>query len=200
MEATPPSIIRISPRGPRPRSNFQDPPSRKRTESNFLRSFEKAYFARAQSGGLAAEEFALAGFGIADLVWIGWSRPSTSGDFTAVSWEKRLARRQVFAFEGKIKDWRRALQQAFRYRYFADKAIVVMPEASSDAAIAHLEVFRHAGVGLWTFDGRSGTIRERFTPARVKAFNPKARLKAIRMLTSRLNLRHFSKELDSSLD
>ena len=56
--------------------------------------------------------------------------------------EKQLSRRQLFAFEAKIKDWQRALQQAFRYRYFADKSIVVMPLANAARAIDNLAVFK----------------------------------------------------------
>lgn len=180
-------VVRLSRRGQNPRKNLGNAGIRKRTESNFLRAFERAYFARSSTAGVAAGEFSLAGFGIADLVWIGWAREFQSEEFTALSLEKKLNRRHLFAFEGKIKDWRRALQQAFRYRYFADKAIVVMPQAGAAAALKNFDAFRHACVGFWTFDPNSGVIREHYTPTRIRAFNAEARIKAIRLLTSKLD-------------
>ena len=175
------------------RKNFGPSLSRKRGESNFMRAFERAYFARHRSIGMAAGEFSLSGFGVADLVWIGW-RPDTLGhDFTALALEKQLERRQLHAFEGKLKDWRRGLQQAFRYRYFADKAIVVMPHENATAALANLDSFQYLSVGLWTFEAKSGMVREHFTPARVRAFSEGARLKAIKTLSSKVDLRQFRK-------
>jgi thiol-disulfide isomerase/thioredoxin len=134
-----------------------------------------------------------AGFGVADLVWIGWTPNPNSGEFTALSLERQMRRRLLHAFEGKLKDWRRALQQAFRYRYFADKAIVVMPWENADAAIANLEAFRNSGVGLWSFDSASGLIREHYTPTRIRAFSSATREKAIRALSSEIDFRQFCK-------
>jgi len=188
------AIIRLSNKQQKPRRNFGDATSRKRTESNFLRSFERSYFARAGAAGVTTGEFSLAGFGIADLVWISWDRTSQTKTFTALSLENKLKRRKLFAFEGKIKDWRRALQQAFRYRYFADKAIVIMPHDNSKSALKNLDVFFEAGVGFWTFNITSGVIREHYTPTRIRAFNAEARSKAIRMLVSQVNFGQLGKQ------
>jgi len=191
MEDPAPEVLKLSARGQNTRKNFGTAAARKRGESNFMRAFERAYFARASARGVAAGEFSLAGFGVADLVWIGWTRNSGLGEFTALALEKQLRRRHLHAFEGKLKDWRRALQQAFRYRYFADKAIVVMPYENADAAVANLDAFRHSSVGLWTFDVATETIREHYTPTRVRAFSSEAREKAIRSLSSKIDLRQF---------
>lgn len=188
-----PDVHKIPLRGQNTRKNFGLAVSRKRGESNFMRAFERAYFARHRVKGMAAGEFSLAGFGVADLVWIGWRPDPLTEDFTALAIEKQLKKRHLHAFEGKLKDWRRALQQAFRYRYFADKAIVVMPSENADPAIANLEAFQHLCVGLWTFDVKSGVIREHFTPTRIRAFSDEARQKAIKALTSKINLRQLGK-------
>lgn len=193
METLTPEVLKLSSRGQNARKNFGNAAARKRGESNFMRAFERVYFARANARGVAAGEFSLAGFGVADLVWIGWTRNSNSGEFTALALEKQLRRRHLHAFEGKLKDWRRALQQAFRYRYFADKAIVVMPYENADAAVANLDAFRHSSVGLWTFDSETETIREHYTPTRVRAFSSIARDKAIRSLSSKIDFRQFGK-------
>lgn len=172
--------------------------ARKRGETNFLRAFEKAYFAR-HLNGMAAGEFALGGFGVADLVWIAWKPLPDDEDFSAISLEKQLSKRQLFAFEAKLKDWRRALQQAFRYRYFADKSIVVMPVANAKAALSHLETFKEMQVGLWTFDSDKQLIREHYTPTRIKALSASARRKAIKMLSSKFDLRKLREFADAGV-
>ncbi|MEQ1750282.1 MAG: hypothetical protein ABL974_12715 [Prosthecobacter sp.] len=148
---------------------------------------------------MAAGEFALGGFGVADLVWIAWRPQPDAEEFSALSLEKQLSRRHLFAFEAKIKDWQRALQQAFRYRYFADKAIVVMPVANAARALDHLDTFREMQVGLWTFDQSKSVIREHFTPTRTKALNDSARQKAIKVLSSKFNLRKLREMADTSI-
>ena len=193
MENPTDNVLRLPKSSQNTRKNFGTAVSRKRGESNFMRAFERAYFARHRVKGMAAGEFSLAGFGVADLVWIGWRPDPTSEDFTALALEKQLRKRLLYAFEGKLKDWRRGLQQAFRYRYFADKAIVVMPLENADAALANLDAFRHSFVGLWTFDVPTSTIREHYTPTRVRAFSKESKEKAIRSLSSKINLRQLSK-------
>ncbi|MCX6880424.1 MAG: hypothetical protein NTW21_42455 [Verrucomicrobia bacterium] len=193
MEPLTTNVLRLPAKGQKTRRNFGPVVARKRGESNFMRAFERAYFARHKIKGMAAGEFSLAGFGVADLVWIGWSPDPTAEDFTALTLEKLLKRRRLHAFEGKLKDWRRALQQAFRYRYFADKAIVVMPTENAGPAISNLEAFQHLCVGLWAFDVQTGIIREHFTPTRIRAFSEEARQKAIKALASKLNLRQLRK-------
>lgn len=186
-------VLKVSSGAQNTRKNFGDSSARNSGEADFMSAFERAYFARTASTGVAADEFCVAGFGIADLVWIGWKPDPASEEFTALAFEKRVSRHHLHAFEGKLKDWRRALQQAFRYRYFADKAIVVMPYNSSNPALANLEAFRHAGVGFWSFDAAAGTIRQHYTPTRIRAFSPEARQKAIRMLSSKFDLSQFRK-------
>lgn len=191
MENPVQDVLRLDSRAQNTRKNFGNAAARKRGEANFMRAFERAYFARAGAQGLAAGEFSLAGFGIADLVWIGLAKGVE--EFTVVALEKQLRRRHLHAFEGKLKDWRRALQQAFRYRYFADKAIVVMPYENANAAVANLDTFRHSTVGLWTLEVVTGKLREHYTPTRVRAFSGDAREKAIRLLSSRVDFRQFGK-------
>lgn len=162
-----------------------------------MRSFERAYLLRVRSGSVIAGEFSLHGYGVADLIWIGWEHANTGGDFTAISLERKLQRRKLFAFEAKLKDWNRALKQAFRYRYFADKAIVVMPHKNAATAISNLPVFQDLKVGLWTFDVKAGSIVEHFTPTRVQALNPAAKKRAIALISSNFKLSELRKDPDT---
>lgn len=181
------SILKIKSSEHIPRKNFGNAASRRRGESNFLKDFEKAFFARAKQG-IAIDEFSVAQHGIADLLWIGW-RHEGSEEFSALALHKMMQRRHLYAFEAKLTDWQKALQQAYRYRYYADKAIVLMPLENSQTAVQHLGAFREAKVGLWSFDKKTGKIREFYTPTKVRALNQKSRVKAIDKLAKTLKLR-----------
>ena len=54
----------------------------------------------------------------------------------------------IMAVEAKLKDWRRALQQAHRDKLFAERTYVALPEKYSAPAIANIDQFRRALVGL----------------------------------------------------
>jgi hypothetical protein len=59
---------------------------------------------------------------------------------------------EIWCFEGKLRDWKRALYQATRYRAFAHRSLVVMPEDAVHTAEAQVERFRLARVGLLALD------------------------------------------------
>lgn len=178
-----------------PRRNLPLGVSRKRGESSFVSAFTKAYIASIAPHGIGGSEFAMAGFGIADFVWLAWRQSAASEDDTALSVEKlksQIARKKLTAFEMKLTDWRKGLAQAYRYSYFADVAIVVLPTDASKAAKAELQLFRKLGVGLWSFDKTTGKIRKLFTPRYAKPRNARANKKALESLHHFLNLK-FSK-------
>ena len=175
-----------------PRRNLPLSVSRKRGESNFVSAFSKAYIESVAPQGVGGSEFALAGYGIADFVWLAWQESATSEDGTALSVERlksELARKKLTAFEMKLTDWRKGLAQAYRYGYFADVAIVVLPPAVAQAAKSNLEAFRESKVGLWSFDKATGKIRKLFTPRGSKPRNAKANEKALDMLGRHLTLK-----------
>ncbi len=55
---------------------------------------------------------------------------------------------RLIAVEAKISDWQRVLIQAYRNLQFADESWVVLDHAFARPAIAQLDRFRLAGVGL----------------------------------------------------
>jgi hypothetical protein len=152
-----------------------------------LRAFEKSYFAAQTRGGIARAEFDFSGYGIADLVWVSWS--STQGDATAVGLEQRPQRLRLVAFELKLVDWRKALAQAFRYSYFADLAVVVLPGAVAKVARKEIAAFHQFSVGLWAFDQKTGMISKFFTPNRQRAKSGPARSRAVASLMNLAKLR-----------
>lgn len=175
-------------RGANPRRNLPGHLSRKRTESNFLCAFERAYRASVSSAGIVGRDLEVSGYGIADWIWIGWRRSSRSQDATACSIEALPPNLLLYAFELKISAWRRALKQAFRYSYFADRSVVVVPPKTAAIARRHLDVFRLHGIGLWSFDARAGRIVRIYSPRVLKARNDKAKARAIELILRRAKL------------
>jgi hypothetical protein len=190
QDASKTSAIRL--RSANPRKNLPNLVSRKRGESNFLRAFERAYFAARVRGMLIWQDFALEGFGIADLIWIGWVHGLDTTALTIEELRRSLQRRLLVAFELKLNNWRVALMQAHRYRYFADRAIVVLPTVEAIRAESSLPLFKRLEVGLWGFNPETMQIRRIYTPSASKPKSANARRKAIDRILTRAQ---FSKSL-----
>ena len=172
------------------RRNFPKAVARKRKELNFLRSFERIYFAEELGIALAGREFGLEGFGRADLVWLAWETAGRPREFTALALKKRV---RLTAIEAKVSDWRKGLQQAFRYRYFAHRSLLVLPIETAEIASRFLGTFRKLRIGLWGFDPQTGRLLKWCTPRCAPPINRKAWEKAIHFIESRLKLGQFAK-------
>jgi hypothetical protein len=173
------------------RRNLPIASSSKRGESNFVAKFEKAYLASelkkfsTETEFATGREFALNGFGRADMLFMAWSTSSNAQDFTALA----LKSLKLTAFEAKLKDWRKGLMQASQYRFFANRAVLVLPSGAAATAIGFLEAFRALNVGLWEFDTATESLKRHFTPRLGKPLNTKAREKAIHLISSKLKFR-----------
>lgn len=55
---------------------------------------------------------------------------------------------EVVAIEAKLKDWKRGLYQAYRYRSYADKSYLAVYAKSINAPLKHLDEFKKFNVGL----------------------------------------------------
>jgi len=80
-----------------------------------------------------------------------------------------------FAIEAKLKDWKRALKQAYRYRWFADYAYVVIDEQHGKRAIENINLFKKYNVGLATIS-TSGKLKRHFKPPKQKPFDKKMQI------------------------
>ncbi len=171
------------------RKNLPALSSRKRGEANFLGKFERAYLAEAMSSQTPfarGREFSLTGYGRADLVWLAWRGKGDTEDFSAMTVQRRV---KLTAIEAKLKDWRKGLTQTVRYRYFANRAVLVLTPAAAAAALAHLAIFKKLGVGLWEFDPVSEKITKHTTPRETAPLNSQAHARALEMIAHGLKLR-----------
>ena len=78
---------------------------------------------------------------------------------------------KIWCFEGKLRDWKRALYQATRYRAFAHRSFVVMSEAYIGSAEAQVNCFRLARVGLLALSDE-GRLRIITSPRPQQPRNP----------------------------
>lgn len=168
-----------------PHRNLPAASSNKRTEANFVLAFGRIYcqeFTDERSNTNQdrslemARELYIPSLGIADIVSVFVNTRKTT----------------LHAFEMKIKDWRKALAQAYRYRYYADAVFVVLPPNEAVKAKQSLPTFRAINVGLWAFDKEECTIEKIYTPKKDKPLSSSANNKALALLAQQLKSLHVS--------
>ncbi len=159
-----------------PRRNLPTNSSKRRTEADFVLAFGRAYYQgymekqidREMSIEMAREMY-VHGLGIADIVSVFIS-------------SQRVV---LHAFEMKIKDWRKALSQAYRYKYYANSAYVVLPPDEAAKAKQSLMVFRAINVGLWAFDKEKNCIKKIYNPKKDNPISNSAYRKALAHLSQK---------------
>lgn len=71
------------------------------------------------------------------------------------------------AIEAKLKNWKRALDQAFRYKWFATQSYVVLDSHHVKPAIKNIEQFRQLNIGLAEINS-DGLLNIHFKPVEQK--------------------------------
>lgn len=176
---------------PHPRRNLPSGSSRRQAESKFTRSFQRSFLDAEQGQGIGGHEFELHGYGIADFVWAsvpGNGKPNGGRNGVRRAAPLSSTKAKLTAFEMKLKDWPRALQQAYRYTYFSDRTIVVLPTKSARAAKDALPLFEELRIGLWGYEKKAGRITKLFTPRARRPKNPAARERALSKLNRKFDL------------
>jgi len=69
-------------------------------------------------------------------------------DLVTVTIDAPLKTVRTIAFEMKLRNWRRALAQAYKYKAFARQAYVVLDHAHVGPAMSQLHLFRRSNIGL----------------------------------------------------
>lgn len=78
----------------------------------------------------------------------------------------------TIAIEAKLKNWKRALHQAYRYKWFAAKSYVLLDKANLGPAVKNLVEFQLMGVGLLSLD-MQGNLDMVFDPSLDKPIDEK---------------------------
>ncbi|MFV8781678.1 hypothetical protein ACNKU7_04570 [Microbulbifer sp. SA54] len=92
-----------------------------RTVTNILKEFENAGYC--QRSNKTSE------------LWIKYKQPT-------------MTTNRVVAIEAKLKNWQRALKQAYRYLDYANQSWVLLDKKHSPAAIRNIEEFKRLNIGL----------------------------------------------------
>ncbi len=66
---------------------------------------------------------------------------------------------ELWAYELKLKDWKRGLYQAFQYKPFAHSVAIVLPREAATPVMARLDRFRAYNVGVLIFDPETDDLR-----------------------------------------
>jgi len=176
-----------------PRRNLSNNSSRKNTERNFTLKFARAYISQIDSIHHKtirtevdfAREIPMNGFGIADFVVVFWNTKkfkAKKSNSKVIDFPKNN-NPIIRAFELKISNWRKALIQAHRYRYFADATIVVLPSEKIKVASKYLNTFRAINVGLWSFSESTNKIATLYTPRPTNSFEPRYKPRVIQLVS-----------------
>ena len=59
---------------------------------------------------------------------------------------------ELIAFELKLKNWKQAIKQAFRYKSFSNVSYVVIPSVGINVAFKNIELFKKYNIGLARFN------------------------------------------------
>jgi len=175
-----------------PRQNLPIKSAKATAERNFTLKFARAYIAQFEALHHRtnktevefAREIPMNSFGIADFVVVSWDPHNLHKNQHVIDAANfiRLASPTVRAFELKMANWRRALIQAHRYRYFANASIVVLPSDRLKRASMYLTTFKAINVGLWSFNPMTNCIKPVFTPRPTNPLEPKYMPRAIELI------------------
>jgi hypothetical protein len=89
----------------------------------------------------------------------------------------------IISFELKLKDWKRAVKQAFRYKSFSNISYVVLSAKNANAALNNIEMFEKYNIGLAKFDSNSD-FEILYKPETCKPFSDNLNTKLIETISS----------------
>ena len=127
------------------------------TERQMVDTIKKSdYLHQIMTGGPSILEEEVDGyFGIPDLVIV----------------RKTNKKHVSYAYEAKLSNWNRALYQAFRYKAFVNKSFVIMDHDRIKPALANLNKFSDAKVGLLSIEN-SGNVHIHYNPRNESPYSP----------------------------
>lgn len=71
-----------------------------------------------------------------------------------ICYRKRGNNISIVSFELKLKNWKTASKQAFRYKSFSDVSYVILPQTLINTALKNIEYFKKYNIGLALFSNK----------------------------------------------
>lgn len=102
----------------------------------------------------------------------------------------------IISIELKLKNWRRAIKQAFKYRSFSHISYVVLDKNSLTSAVHNIDYFKKYNIGLAAFNSESG-LEILHKPEFSEPFSEQQNLKLIQSISSHRKRRKGTKVLSS---
>jgi hypothetical protein len=81
----------------------------------------------------------------------------------------------TIAIEAKLRDWKKALRQAYRYKRFSNFSFVLLPAENANSAIQNIYIFKQYNIGLISIGQHGLTIH--FAPIRIDSKSNDATLR-----------------------
>jgi hypothetical protein len=85
--------------------------------------------------------------------------------------------KEIITIEVKLKNWKRALQQAYKYRSFSDIAFICMDEKYLKPALANIDLFKKSNIGLISIN-LNRDVKIHYEPILKKAYVKELKEKA----------------------
>lgn len=158
-----------------PRKNLPAEVRFKQAEVRFQNDFLKVWLKKSRRIGVGGAQFELSNYGIADYIWV-----NSLG--------------QIDAFEFKLHDWKGGLMQAMRYRGYARRSYLVVPDSLSERVLAAAESLRQTNIGVYAFDCLNKEIKLLMPSRTAKPLSADAYSRALQILNRKRKFRELSKE------
>lgn len=97
-----------------------------------------------------------------------------------------LPKLELWAFELKLKDWKRALFQTLQYKAFANRVVIVVPEDKETIINKNLDVFKNLQVGVMVFNMDNLSYKVMLKPPGVNPSSKRHSIFALGKLASEL--------------
>lgn len=86
-----------------------------------------------------------------------------SGQYKVVR-EYKLITKKIISIEAKLRNWKRALHQAARYKRFSNKSYVLIDKKHINPALKNILLFQERNIGLMSMDDEGYNIHYSPTP------------------------------------
>lgn len=93
---------------------------------------------------------------------------------------------ELWAFELKLSNWKRALFQVLQYKAFANRVVIVLPTEKESIICKNIELFKELRVGVMTFDTLSGNNKVFVKPQKNNPSSKRHNLYALGTISSKL--------------
>jgi len=93
----------------------------------------------------------------------------------------------TYAFEMKLRHWKRALVQAYCYRAFANKSYVLLDHSRIGSPVRHIDEFKLSNVGLLSIN-TEGDVFVHFTPKYAKPYSKRAEVAWLRQVPDAIKI------------